>query len=128
MVAGVIREDMVVFEYIPDQNHTPGSKRPIPYDPNSGGEFRDGSADPSSDEIIIELISGQSFRARLTFRMAMDVARADGSLSKAEGLTPSLPLFPPPGLHPASAHSARRPEPAQACLRHHHPRPWPRRE
>lgn len=55
-VAGVVREDMVVFDYVPAQNHTPGSKRPIPYDPNSGGEFRDGSADPSSDEIIIGYI------------------------------------------------------------------------
>ena len=52
-VAGKIRDDMVVFEYVPAQNHSPGSKRLIPYDPNSGGEFRGSSSDPSSDQIII---------------------------------------------------------------------------
>ena len=43
----------MVFEYVPAQNHSPGSKRLIPYDPNSGGEFRGSSSDPSSDQIII---------------------------------------------------------------------------
>lgn len=52
-VAGKIREDMVVFDYVPAEDHAPGSKRPIPYDPNSGGEFRGSSSGPSSDQIII---------------------------------------------------------------------------
>lgn len=56
-VASIIREDMVIFSYVPAQNFTPGSKRPIPYDPNSGGEFLGSGATSDVDEIIIGNIS-----------------------------------------------------------------------
>ena len=36
-IADVIKDDAVTFTYVSAQNFTPGSKRPIPYDPNSGG-------------------------------------------------------------------------------------------
>ena len=44
---------MVVFDYVPAQNHSPGSKRLIPYDPNSGGEFRDNSSESSGNQTIL---------------------------------------------------------------------------
>jgi dipeptidase len=52
-VGGIIREDMVVFEYVPAQDHSPGSKRLIPYDPNSGGEFRDNSTATPGNQTIL---------------------------------------------------------------------------
>jgi dipeptidase len=56
-IAGIIKEDVVTFSYVPAQNFTPGSKRPIPYDPNSGGEFLGSGAASDGDEIIIGNIS-----------------------------------------------------------------------
>ena len=47
-----IREDAVVFSYVPAQDFAPGSKRPVLYDPNSGGEFR-GSGEESDNESIV---------------------------------------------------------------------------
>jgi dipeptidase len=47
-----IREDAVVFSYVPAQDFPPGSKRPVLYDPNSGGEFR-GSGESSDNESIV---------------------------------------------------------------------------
>ncbi|OPY50975.1 MAG: Peptidase family C69 [Methanosaeta sp. PtaU1.Bin112] len=38
-IGGTIKEDMVSFRYIPAQNYTPGSLRPIIYDPNSGAKL-----------------------------------------------------------------------------------------
>jgi dipeptidase len=55
-VGGIIREDMIAFRYITAQNHTPGSKRPIPYDPNSGGEFRGEASTSTGNETIIGYI------------------------------------------------------------------------
>jgi dipeptidase len=55
-VAGIIKEDMVVFSYVPAKNHTEGSKRPIPYDPNSGGEFRGNASGSVDNETIIGYI------------------------------------------------------------------------
>jgi dipeptidase len=52
-VGTTIRDDAVVFTYVPAQNFTPGSKRPILYDPNSGGEFRGNGAASDNDTIII---------------------------------------------------------------------------
>jgi dipeptidase len=52
-VAGIVREDMVIFRYVPAQNHTPGSKRPIPYDPNSGGEFRGNASGSVGNETLV---------------------------------------------------------------------------
>ncbi|MCK9565679.1 MAG: C69 family dipeptidase [Methanothrix sp.] len=52
-VGDTVREDAVVFSYVPAQNFTPGSKRPILYDPNSGGEFRGSSAASDGDDIVI---------------------------------------------------------------------------
>jgi dipeptidase len=55
-VAGIIKEDMVVFSYVPAKNHTEWSKRPIPYDPNSGGEFRGNASGSVDNETIIGYI------------------------------------------------------------------------
>ncbi len=55
-VAGTIKEDMVTMSYVPAQNHTPGSKRPIPYDPNSGGEFRGNASSSFGNETILGYI------------------------------------------------------------------------
>jgi dipeptidase len=55
-VGGIIREDMVTFKYVPAQNHSLGSIRPIPYDPNSGGEFYDTSSAPSGNQTILGYI------------------------------------------------------------------------
>jgi dipeptidase len=44
---------MVIFSLVSAQNHTPGSKRPIPYDPNSGGEFRGNASGSGGNETII---------------------------------------------------------------------------
>ncbi|MCK9442415.1 MAG: C69 family dipeptidase [Methanothrix sp.] len=52
-VGNTVREDAVVFSYVPAQNFTPGSKRPILYDPNSGGEFQGSDAASDGDEIVI---------------------------------------------------------------------------
>ena len=51
-----ISEDMVTFRYIPAQNHTPGSKRPIPFDPTSMVEFRGAASTSTSNETIIGYI------------------------------------------------------------------------
>jgi len=52
-IGGTVKEDMVSFRYIPAQNHTPGSKRPIIYDPNSGAKLvNDSIASPENDTII----------------------------------------------------------------------------
>ena len=56
-VGTTIREDAVAFSYIPAKDFTPGSKRPILYDPNSGGEFLGSSETSDVDEIIIGNIS-----------------------------------------------------------------------
>jgi dipeptidase len=55
-VGGRIMEDMVTFKYVPAKNHSLGAKRPIPYDPNSGGEFRDNSSAPSDNQTILGYI------------------------------------------------------------------------
>ncbi|OPY51412.1 MAG: Peptidase family C69 [Methanosaeta sp. PtaU1.Bin112] len=51
-----IREDAVVFSYVPAQDFAPGSKRPVLYDPNSGGEFRGSGESSDNDSIIIGYI------------------------------------------------------------------------
>ena len=56
-VGTAIREDAVAFSYIPAKDFTPGSKRPILYDPNSGGEFLGSGMTSDVDEIIIGNIS-----------------------------------------------------------------------
>jgi dipeptidase len=55
-IGGIIREDKVAISYVPAQNHTTGSKRPIPYDPNSGAEFRSNGSKSAEDEIILGYI------------------------------------------------------------------------
>ncbi len=52
-VGSIIKEDMVSFKYVPAQDHSPGTKRLIPYDPNSGGEFRDNSSGSASNQTIL---------------------------------------------------------------------------
>ncbi len=52
-IGGTIKEDMVSFQYIPAQNHTPGSLRPIIYDPNSGAALaNESNVSPENDTII----------------------------------------------------------------------------
>lgn len=51
-----IREDAVVFSYVPAQDFAPGSKRPVLYDPNSGGEFRGSGESSDNDSIVLGYI------------------------------------------------------------------------
>ncbi|HPT19958.1 MAG TPA: C69 family dipeptidase [Methanothrix sp.] len=51
-----IRDDAVVFSYVPAQDFPPGSKRPVLYDPNSGGEFRGSGESSDNDSIVLGYI------------------------------------------------------------------------
>jgi dipeptidase len=56
-IGGSIKEDMVSFRYIPAQNHTPGSLRPIIYDPNSGAKLVNSSIVSQENDTIIGYIN-----------------------------------------------------------------------
>jgi dipeptidase len=55
-VGTTVREDAMVFSYVPAQNFTQGSKRPVLYDPNSGGEFRGSGEESDNDSIVLGYI------------------------------------------------------------------------